>query len=331
MRQRRPRFGRRPRHAGQHQHLLGERVGDFHRIGRAATFEALDGFGDFERVADGATERLLHRGENRARGFAHRGRHRDECLREFTRLRFFFHERAAAEFHVEHEYVDALGEFFREDAAADQRDALDGRRHVAQRIKFFVGGRQFRRLADEREPDGFQLRAVFRHREVHAETGNRFEFIECAAGVTEASTGNHRHGDAAGRDHRREVERNFITHATGRVFVGLRIFHAREIGDDAGVHHRFGVERGFRGRHAAQVNRHEQRRELIIRPRAIGGAPHKRRDLVATQRQAVAFFGDDMLGKQHGFSPNAPRAKGNRAATRAKTGFSLARSEPRVE
>ena len=38
---------------------------------------------NFERVADGATERLLHRGENRARGFAHRGRHRDKCLREF--------------------------------------------------------------------------------------------------------------------------------------------------------------------------------------------------------------------------------------------------------
>ena len=168
--------------------MLGERIGDFHRIGRAATFEALDGFGDFERVANGATERLLHRGENRACGFAHGGRHRHERQRKFARLRFFLHERAAAKFHVEYEHIDALSEFFGENAAADQRDALDGRRHVAQRVKFFVRRRQFRRLTDEREPDGFQLRAVFRHREIHSEPWNRFEFVECTAGMPQAAT-----------------------------------------------------------------------------------------------------------------------------------------------
>ena len=38
----------------------------------------------------------------------------------------FLHERAFPEFHIEHERIDALGEFFAHDAGTDERDALDG-------------------------------------------------------------------------------------------------------------------------------------------------------------------------------------------------------------
>jgi len=49
--------------AGQLEHLSREGVGDFHQVFRALPLEGLDGFGDFERVADGAAERGVHAGD----------------------------------------------------------------------------------------------------------------------------------------------------------------------------------------------------------------------------------------------------------------------------
>ena len=75
---------------------------------------------------------------------------RDERIGQGTRVVFARHERAAAGLHVEHERVDALGDLLAQDRGADQRQALDGRGHVAQRVQRAVGRGDLVGLADQR-------------------------------------------------------------------------------------------------------------------------------------------------------------------------------------
>ena len=67
-----------------------------------------------------------------------------------------------AEFDIEHQGVDTLGQFLTEDTRADQRDTFDRRSHIAQRIEFPVGGHHVIGLADHGLVDGLELTAVFR-------------------------------------------------------------------------------------------------------------------------------------------------------------------------
>ena len=56
--------------AAEQQHLAGERVGDFHQVVRTVALETFDRLDDLGGVAGGAAERLVHRGEQGAHGFA---------------------------------------------------------------------------------------------------------------------------------------------------------------------------------------------------------------------------------------------------------------------
>src|SRR6202042_1156838 len=64
------------------------------------------------------------------------------------RPREVLHEGAAPHLHVEHERVYPLGDLLRQDRRDDERDALDGRRHVPQGVDALVGRRYFGGLPD---------------------------------------------------------------------------------------------------------------------------------------------------------------------------------------
>ena len=68
------------------------------------------------------------------------------------------HERAVADLDVEHDRVRARGELLRHDRRGDQRDAVDGRGDVAQRVELLVRGHEVAGLPDDREPDVAHLR-----------------------------------------------------------------------------------------------------------------------------------------------------------------------------
>ena len=87
--------------------------------------------------------------------------------------------------YVEHERVGALGQFFAHDRSADQIWALDRASHIAQRVKFAIGGRDLLRLADHAPSAGLQDAMKFGDRKTHAKSGNRFELIERAPGVAQ--------------------------------------------------------------------------------------------------------------------------------------------------
>jgi hypothetical protein len=74
--------------------------------------------------------------------------------------------------------------------------------------------------------------------EVDGEAGDRLELVERAARVAEAAARDHRHGHAAGRDERREADRDLVADAAGRVLVDLHAGHEREIEHVARVAHR---------------------------------------------------------------------------------------------
>jgi len=113
-------------------------------------------------------------------GFAHGPADGDQGDGEFPGARDLPHEGAAPEFHVEHERIDAFGEFFRQDARADQRNRFDGGGDVAERVEFAVGGDDFGGLADHGHTDAPELRGVLVERQADAETGDGLQLVERA-------------------------------------------------------------------------------------------------------------------------------------------------------
>ena len=99
------------------------------------------------------------------------------------------HEGAGADFDVEDEGVEALGEFLAHDAGGDEEGRFDGAGVIAERVKDAVGGDDLRRLADER---GAALLEDFAH-VVEARVGCR------SRGWSRACRACRRCGRASGR------------------------------------------------------------------------------------------------------------------------------------
>ena len=145
----------------------------------------------------------------------------DERIGQRARVVLARHERAAAGLHVEHERIDALGDLLAQDRGADQRQALDGRRHVAQRIQRAVGRRHLVGLADERASEIGDLRTELVEREPGPEAADAFELVERAARVPEPAARHHRHRHAERSDDGRDDQRGLVADTAGAVLVDL--------------------------------------------------------------------------------------------------------------
>ncbi len=132
------------------------------------------------------SERRIHGRDDRFGLHAGRVADRHERFGQAARIRGGLHERAAAGLHVEHERVDAFGDLLAHDRRADERDALDGAGHVAQRVQLLVGRRDLRGLADHRAADASERRLHLLERQVDAKAGDRLELVERAAGMARA-------------------------------------------------------------------------------------------------------------------------------------------------
>jgi hypothetical protein len=60
------------------------------------------------------------------------------------------HERAVPDLHVEDDRVGSRRELLRHDRRGDERDDVDRRGHVAQRVQHLVGRHEVAGLADDR-------------------------------------------------------------------------------------------------------------------------------------------------------------------------------------
>ena len=135
------------RFGGERQrHLVQPRVA-------AGAGEVIDGVEDFERIAGGAGERFVHVGDQRNR--RHAGAGRDAAMLCASSRAASSDAMKAPEphLHVHDQRLQPRRQLLGEDRGGDQRDRLDRRRDVADRVEALVGGRERRRLADDRAAD----------------------------------------------------------------------------------------------------------------------------------------------------------------------------------
>ena len=182
----------------------------------------LDAFCDLERVANGAAERFIHRAKQMRHLHAHQLTNAYHRSSKLFRLAAGFHESAAAEFHVEHEPIEAFRQLLAHDACYNQRLGRDCSGHVAQCIKFLVSRTDVLRLSNHEDADLVELLERAPFIEIHIESGNAFEFVERSTGEAEPATGNHRHPHFIAGTERRHHQRGLVANAAGGVFVDLR-------------------------------------------------------------------------------------------------------------
>ena len=264
----------------------------------AAAEQEFRGMGHFDGIAGAGRQRLVHVGDERGGPEARAIGDGDQAFGQAPRLVHGRHEGAGAHLHVEHQMLEAGGEFLGQDRGGDERDRFHRRRHVADAIEALVGGRQIGGLAD----DGAARLA--RHLAEQVEIGlrdiarNGIELVERAAGVAEAAARDHRHVAAAGRQHGRQHQRDIVADAAGRMLVDHR---ARQIPRQhrAGIAHGERQAHGLLPAHAAEEDRHGEGRHLALRRRCPSVRPAmKSLHLVARQGRAIALPADDLL-RQH--------------------------------
>ena len=206
----------------------------------------------------------------------------DQRFGEPARIGLGLHERAAAGLDVEHQRVDALGDLLAHDRRADERDALDRAGHVAQRVQLLVGRRDLRRLADHRAADVARAppssrRATGSTRKPGIASSLSSVPPVCPRPRPDIIGTGTPHAAASG------ARISDVLSPTPPVLC-LSTFtpgNVAQVDADARVHHRVGEPRGFLRRHAAQQDRHQQRRRLVVGQRAGGDAVDEEADLVA--------------------------------------------------
>jgi len=219
--------------AGEVEHPTGEDVGEFDEVGRhgmAMVAHDVDALPYFDPVAGESAQRFVVIGEEGdgvgAGGFA--GLNHE--LGEELRLIVGGHEGAAADFDVEDEGVEVFGELFAHDAGADEEGGLDGAGVVAEGVKDAVSGDKMRGLSDKGCAAFFEGEEKLVEGELSLEARDGFELVKCAAGMAEASAGDHGHADSrdacsgwrgkagCGEDGGNE-EGGLVAHAAGGVLV----------------------------------------------------------------------------------------------------------------
>ena len=219
------------------------------------------------------------------------------------------------------------GDLLRHDAGGDQRDVVDGRGHVAQRVEQLVGRNEIGGLPDDREPDLAHLRDELVDGELDAEAGDRLELVERAAGVTEAAAAHLPERHAARGDDRADGERRLVAHAAGRVLVDhLAAERGAQVDRLAAADHRVGERERLGGRSArgstppcrtrpsgsraprrarSRARARRARPSRAPRRRACAGSAPRRESQAGGQRSTIGWPGmprDGALPPSHAFT-----------------------------
>src|SRR5687768_2067301 len=129
---------------------------------------------------------------------------------EFSPTRFFSHERAVADLNIDDHRVKTSSAFLGNDRSDDQWNGFDSRSGVAQRVHSLVRGSELRSLSCHCVTNMVQNLFELPCAEVYAISRNRLELVECAAGMAQTTTGNHRHTHVTSSDQRSNNDRCFI-------------------------------------------------------------------------------------------------------------------------
>ena len=251
--------------ADEVEHVRCELERNLREIGRAVALEHVHRLHDLDAVADAVAERRVHVRNQRNRAAASALADVDHRLRELDGVIERLHERARTRLDVEQNAIGTCRELLAHDGGCNQRDAVDRRRDVAQRIELLVGRCEVAGLADEGDAafvDRIEEFLAVKHRAI---ARNGFELVDRAARMAEAATGHLRNFAAAGSDDRRDDQRRLVADAARRMFVDLLARDGGEVNHVAGLRHDLRELRDFMVVHAVEPDGHEHRGHLIIR------------------------------------------------------------------
>ena len=194
----------------------------------------------------------------------------------------------------------ARSELLGHDRRRDQRDDVDRRGDVAQRVELLVGRDEVGGLADDRDADVAQLRDHLVDRQLDAEAGDRLELVERAAGVPEPAAAHLPERHAAGRDDRADGDRRLVPDATGRVLVDdLPAERRAEVERVAGADHRVGQRVRLGRAQPVEVDRHAPGGHLVVRHLVARVGEHELGQVSAVVLLAVALPLDQCGGTDH--------------------------------
>jgi hypothetical protein len=285
-------------------------------VGRAVALEGLDRLADLERVSDRGPEWLVHVGELADDLTAGSPAELDHGPSQLPGGGERLHEGAVADLHVEDDRVGATGDLLRHDRRGDQRDDVDGRRDVAERVEPPVGRNEVGGLADDRHPDLADLADELVALELDAEARDRLELVERPAGVAEPAPAHLREGDAAGGHDRAEHDRRLVPDAAGGVLVDDAAAEAREIDRLTALHHRVGERERLRRGEPPEVRGHAEGRHLVVRDLVAGVGEHELGHLLGGELAAVALS-LDQLGRPDHAACGAPSSEPSTLTARA--------------
>ena len=257
----------------------------------------------------------------------------DHGVRQLAGLRLGVQERPGADLHVEHQRAGALGELLAHDRAGDQRQRLGRGGDIAQRVDLAVGGRQLARREDRRA-DVAELLAdpALEMSAVNPAMASSLSSVPpvwprprpaaCGTAPPQAMT----------------------TGTSGMVILSPTppvecLSHGRATRPRSPSARRRPPSPPSSGRsrrgHAAQENRHQQCRHLLVGDPAVGVGVDDPVDRRVGQPAAVAL-GPDHRGRveseaAHGFRARSsgPKASGSRSPSgRGPPGWSISSSGP---
>ena len=274
----------------QVQHIGRQRDAHAGQVRAAMAAQDLDRLAHLKRIADIEAERNIHIGHDchnvPAAGLADAHHALGKLLPVFER----FHKRAGADLDVQHDGMRACGQLFGHDGRRDERQRIDRRGHITQRIELFIGRRQIAGLADDGYADILDLlhKGVRRKRRLVA--GDGFELVDRAARVAEAPAGHLGHLAAETRDNRCNDQRRLVADAAGGVLVNGFIAEPAQIHCVARAHHRIGQDGSLVIGHTLVEHRHGKGGHLVIGDGAVRKALDDKADLVVGQNAAVPLF-----------------------------------------
>src|ERR1700728_27589 len=165
------------------QHPTGKLEAKLTQVFRSTATQNFHDFDDFKRVADHASQRLIHVSDQGHDMLSHPLSSFHHEFGEKHGVFFILHECAGTSLYVEHERIDSFRKFLAHDGCADKIRTLHGSSHIAQRVKFAIGGSDFRGLANHRATTGRKHAAKLSDGKIHIEAGNGLKLIERASGV----------------------------------------------------------------------------------------------------------------------------------------------------
>ncbi len=225
---------------------------------------------------------------------------RDHRLGELARRLERLHERAVADLHVEHDRLRATRDLLRHDRGGDQRELVDGRRDVAQRVEQLVGRHEVACLPDDRDTDVPHLSDVLVEAQLGPVAGNRLELVERAAGVPQSAAAHLPERHAAGGHDRRHRQRRLVADTARRVLVDhLAAEAGAEIDRLPATDHRVRQDVRLTLGQSAEVDGHAERSHLVVGNLAARVAEDQLGQLVVGELLPVALALDELRRPDH--------------------------------